>query len=280
MRCDLRYRPRVAQKYITVGAVATFVHHRGPTTLPGHPPAPAPGATVLCLHDVALNGNVFAGVLDALAGGHRPIAFDLPAHGRSGGLDSLASVAAMAGQAKALADRLGLVAPVLLGDGLGAAVALEAAATWTDWPAAVVLCGGASATPAPSADAIEQVRLVTAGRARRQFDSTGYAPDTAREVYQRAFGEWMKTDPRATLGDLTALAAWDGAARIGAVEAPVIVVVGEHETPEARTAAESLAAAVRRGRVETLAGAGRRGVLEQPAGLAAIVAAAAEGSAT
>jgi pimeloyl-ACP methyl ester carboxylesterase len=273
----LRYRPLVAVKYFTVGSVATFVHHRGPTTLPGHPPAPAAGATVLCMHDVAGNGNVFAGVLDALADGHRPIAFDLPAHGRSGGLDSLAGIAAMAAHTKAVADELEVAAPVLLGDGMGAAVALEAAATWPDWPLAVVLCGGAAATPAPDPAEIDQLRLVTTGRARRQFDTTGYAPDTPREIYQRAFGEWMKTDPRATVGDLEALAAWDGASRLGAVAAPVVVVVGEHEPAEARAAAEELAAGVRAGRVVTLAGAGRRGVLEQPAALAAVVAAAAQG---
>ena len=264
-------------KYFTVDSVATFVHHRGPTTLPGAPPAPAPGATVLCIHDVAGNGNVFSAVLDALAAGHRPVAFDLPGHGRSGGLDSLGAIAAMAAHTKALADQLAIERPVLLGDGMGAAVALEAAATWPDWPAAVVVTGGASLTPAPGADAIEQVRLVTAGRARRQFDTTGYAPDTPREVYERAFGEWMKTDPRATIGDLEALASWDGPARAGAVTAPVVVVVGEHESAEARAAADALAAAVANGRVVTLAGAGRRGVIEQPAALAAIVAGAAEG---
>ena len=69
---ELRYLPWVAVKYFTVGSVATFVHHRGPTTLPGRPPAPGAGASVLCVHDVAGNGNVFAGVLDALADGHRP----------------------------------------------------------------------------------------------------------------------------------------------------------------------------------------------------------------
>jgi 3-oxoadipate enol-lactonase len=267
----------VAAKYFTVGTVATFVHHRGTTTLPGQPPAPSSGATVLCLHDVAGNGNVFTGVLDALADGHRPIAFDLPAHGRSGGIDSLQGVSAMAAHTKALADRLQLASPVLLGDGMGAAVALEAAATWPDWPTAVVVCGGASTTPAPDPADIDQLRLVTAGRARRQFDTTGYAPDTAREVYQRAFGEWMKTDPRATIGDLEALAAWDGPARVGAVRAPVVVVVGEHEPAEARAAADALAAAAASGRVVTLAGAGRRGVLEQPAALAAIVAGVADG---
>jgi pimeloyl-ACP methyl ester carboxylesterase len=267
----------VAAKYFTVGTVATFVHHRGPTTLPGQPPAASPGSTILCVHDVAGNGNVFTGVLDALADGHRPIAFDLPAHGRSGGLDSLGGISAMAAHTKALADRLQLASPVLLGDGMGAAVALEAAATWPDWPAAVVVCGGASATPAPDRADIDQLRLVTAGRARRQFDTTGYAPDTTREIYQQAFGEWMKTDPRATIGDLEALAAWDGPARAGAVTAPVVVVVGEHESAEARADADALAAAVANGRVVTLAGAGRRGVLEQPAALAAIVADVAQG---
>jgi pimeloyl-ACP methyl ester carboxylesterase len=265
-------------KYFTVETKATFVLHRGPTTLPGHPPAPRSGATVLCVHDVAGNGNVFAGVLDALADNHRPIAFDLPAHGRSGGLDSLATIAAMAAYTKALADRLELTSPVLLGDGMGSAVALEAAATWPEWPGAVVVGGGASATPAPDRAAIDQLRLVTAGQARRQFDTTGYAPETSRDVYQTAFGEWMKTDPRATIGDLEALAVWDGPARVGAVTAPVAVVVGEHEPDAARAEAEALAAAVRSGRVVTLAGAGRRGVLEQPRALAEIVAGIAEQS--
>jgi 3-oxoadipate enol-lactonase len=262
----------VAEKYFTVNSVATLVHHRGPTTLPGQPPAPSTGATILCVHDAAGNGHVFTGLLDALAERHRPIAFDLPAHGRSGGLDSLGTIDAMAAHTKALADLLELTAPVLVGDGMGAAVALEAAATWPDWPAAVVLCGGASLTPAPDPAAIEQVRLVTAGRARRQFDTTGYAPDTPREVYERAFGEWMKTDPRATIGDLEALAAWDGTSRVAATTAPVVVVVGEHEPPEARAGAEQLAAAVANGRVVTLAGAGRRGVLERPEQLSQIVA--------
>jgi pimeloyl-ACP methyl ester carboxylesterase len=267
----------VAEKYFTVNSVATLVHHRGPTTLPGRPPAPSGGSTILCIHDAAGNGHVFAGLLDALADRHRPIAFDLPAHGRSGGLDSLGAIDAMAAHTKALADQLDVTATVLVGDGMGAAVALEAAATWPDWPAAVVVCGGASLTPAPDPAAIEQLRQVTAGRSRRQFDTTGYAPDTPREVYERAFGEWMKTDPRATVGDLEALAAWDGTSRITAITGPVVVVVGEHEPTEARAAAEAVATAVPSGRVVTLQGAGRRGVLERPEQLAAIVADVAVG---
>ena len=89
----------MAEKYFTVDGVATFVHHRGPTTLPGTPPASSGGATVLCLHDAAGNGHVFTGLLDALSGEASPIAFDLPGHGRSGGLDSLGRIEAMAAHA-------------------------------------------------------------------------------------------------------------------------------------------------------------------------------------
>ena len=265
----------MAAKYFTVGSVATFVHHRGPTTLPGQPPAPSGGATVLCVHDVAGNGHVFAGVLDALADRHRPIAFDLPGHGRSGGLDSLGAIAAMAAHTKELADRLDVRAPVLLGDGMGAAVALEAAATWPDWPAAVVVSAGPRRRRPPTRR--RSSRCAWSPPAGPAASSTRPATrPTPREVYERAFGEWMKTDPRATVGDLEALAEWDGAAIAGAVTAPVVVVVGEHEPPEAVAAAEALAAAVRHGRVVALAGAGRRGVAEQPEQLAAIVAVAAE----
>jgi 3-oxoadipate enol-lactonase len=94
-------------------------------------------------------------------------------------------------------------------------------------------------------------------------------------VYERAFADWMKTDPRATVGDLEALAAWDGVSRLGAITVPVLVVVGEHEDADARAAAEQLAAAVGDGRVAELAGAGRRGVVEQPDALADLVAGAA-----
>ena len=89
----------------------------------------------------------------------------------------------------------------------------------------------------------------------------------------------MKTDPRATVGDLEALAAWDGAGAGSApITAPVVVVVGEHEDrrgPGGRRGARRAPSPT--GRVVELAGAGRRGVVEQPAALAALVADAAAG---
>jgi pimeloyl-ACP methyl ester carboxylesterase len=261
-------------KYICVDGEAVLVHHRGPTTVPEAPPDLSRGATVLCLHDAGGNGAVFAGVLDALdSAGHSPVAYDQPGHGRSGGLDSLGAIDAMATHARAVADGLGIERPVLVGEGMGAAVALELAAAEPGWPRALVLCGDVAAEY-DEGGTIEQLAAIVAGRARREFDSTGYAPDTPREVYQAAFGEWVKTDPRATLGDRRAMDVWAPGDRLGAVAAPVTVVVGEHTEEAARAAATELAGRLAEATVVDLAGAGRRGVLEQPAALAAIVSGA------
>ncbi|MDH4144221.1 MAG: alpha/beta hydrolase [Acidimicrobiia bacterium] len=262
------------QKYVTVSDVATLVHHRGPTTLPGHPPDTSKGRVVLCLHDAGGNGNVFSALSDALATNQSPVAFDLPGHGRSGSLDSLDSVAAMAAHARSFATTLGLDRPVLLGEGLGVAVAIEAAIADPSWPRALVLVGGAALRYAGlgNLDAeIELLARITSGKARREFDRSGYAPDTGKEVYGFAFAEWVRTDPRATLGARRAQAAWDGTGRLGAVACPVLVVVGEHEEDHYRAAADSLAAALANARTATLAGAGRRGTIEAPAALAALV---------
>lgn len=252
------------RKYANVGGVATLVHHRGQTTLPGSPPRCEQGSVVICLHDAGSNGNQFADLMDALAGAHSPIAYDQPAHGRSGGLDALGSVGEMANQLHELASGWQIGAPVLLGEGLGNAVALQAASDHPGWAKALVLVGGAADHYDLDAE-IGLLSAITSGKARREFDRTGYAPDTDRAVYQKAFAEWVKTDPRGTLGARRAQAAW----RLGTPpDVPTLIVVGEHEEAASVEAANALAARLPRATVVTLAGAGRRGVLEQPAALA------------
>ena len=268
------------QKYLSVDGVATLVHHRGPTTLPGQPPVVTQGEVIICLHDAGDNANSFAALLDALAAQHSPLAFDRPGHGRSGSLDSLGSIEAMVSHLRGVAAACGATHPVLLGEGLGAAVALAAAAGDPTWPKALVLIGGAAvqgdgSDPALLETKINELRAITQGKARRAFDNTGYAPDTPRETYQKAFAEWVKTDPRATLGDRLAQQSWDGRGRLGGLPGPVTVVVGEHEDATATTTAQALAAELANATVATLAGAGRHGPLEAPVALAEIINAAA-----
>ncbi len=257
-------------KYQTIGGVATLVQHRGPTTLPGAPPDTSGGPVVLCLHESGMGGGSFAGLLDALAGTSSPIAFDRPGHGRSGGLDAIDTVPAMAEHAAGLLDAYGLDGVVVVGEGIGSAVAIELAISAPSAVAALVLIGGAASSH-DVGDQIEALAAITAGRARREFDRSGYAPDTDRSIYQRAFGVWVKTDPRATLGERRALANWSLGDRAASVTQPALVVVGEHEEEASADAARALAESLPSGSTATLAGAGRRGVLEQPEGLARLI---------
>ena len=89
-------------KYFDVDGVATLAHHRGETTLPGAPPRLANGSTVLLFHDAGGNGNCFRELMDCLEANHSPVSFDQPGHGRSGELDSLTSIEAMAVHAEEL----------------------------------------------------------------------------------------------------------------------------------------------------------------------------------
>ncbi len=264
------------QKYLAIGDTATLVHHRGPTTLPGSPPKTDSGSTIVCLHDAGTSGDQFTDLMDGLAESHSPLAYDQPGHGRSGGLDALDSIDAMVDQLRSLTTSWSIDHPVLIGEGLGGAVALQAAVADPGYPAALVLLGGAAAS-FDLDDEIAALAAITSGKARRDFDRTGYAPETDRAVYQKAFSYWVKTDPRATLGARRAQSAW---ALDGGPTVPVMIVVGEHEESESVAAAQALAEQLPNATVHRLAGAGRRGVLEQPKQLSADISAFIEGAAS
>lgn len=262
------YVPHVPQKYLHVGDVATLIHHRGPTTLPGQPPETDRGATIICLHDAGTNGRQFDGLMDHLAADHSPLAYDQPGHGRSASLDALPSVAAMVEHLASIVASWSLDDPVLVGEGLGATVALEAATQHPDRVRGLVLIGGAAVSHDLDTE-IASLAAITSGKARREFDRSGYAPETDRSVYQTAFGNWVTTDPRATLGARRAQAGWSLAEPPPGV--PTLVVVGEHEEAPSTEGAEALAERLPEATVERLAGAGRRGVLEQPNALGGTV---------
>ena len=264
-------------KYQHVGGLATLVQHRGDTTLPGYPPDRRLGATVLCLHDAGGNGNGFADLLDELSATRSPLAFDLPGHGRSAGLDALPSIEAMAAHASELLEAFGIDRVAVLGEGMGAAVGIELALAKPHLVSALVLTGKIGVRYEVASE-VESLAAITSGRARREFDRSGCAPDTDRSVYQKAFAEWVKTDPRATLGDRRAQAAWTLGDRGAQVTAPVLILVGEHQEPASVESAAALGAALAGSQVDTLAGAGSRGTIEQPAALAARVAGFLEGN--
>lgn len=255
------------QKYFQVEGVATFLHHTGATTLPGTPPATSRGRVILCLHGAGGNGAQFAGLLEALAHDHSPIAFDFPGHGRSGGLDSLASVPLLAAFTGALIEKLALPAPLLVGHELGGAVALELALDNPERITGVLLVGSGAHREDLDA-AIAQLERVSAGKERRPFQRERYAKSAASELLRRGFAEELKTDPRAKLGALRALRDFDARSRLNGLRVPAWAVAGSDESPEVKAEVERFAAAVSGCRSVVIADAAAMLPFEQPAALA------------
>lgn len=263
-------------KYFQIDGVATFVRHTGPSTLPGAPPVLANGRTLVCLHGAGGNANLFAGLLDALAPGHSLLAFDQPGHGRSGGLDSLGAIDRMASFAWALMDKLGLVDPVLVGHDMGAAVALECALQQPGRVGGLVVCAAGDRFALSDA-ALNHARRVSQGKERRPFDPGQFSPETAPDTMKKAFMEGMKTDPRATYGDLQACRDWAPGDRLSKVGVPSLVLHGESELDEVKARAAALAKALGCGSPETIPAAGHALLLEAPEVLAERIASFLDG---
>ena len=241
------------EKYIRREGLPILLRHTGKTTLPEMPPLASKAANIVCLLDAGLQSSVFEGLLTALeAEGMHAIAFDLPGHGRSGSLDSLPSIEAMAELSKWVADWCGIQKAIVVGHGMGALIAIEWARKRPETVDALVLCGAGTALGTSDA-AVEQMRNVTRGKAPRPFDPNRVCKESGPDMMRRAYMEGIKTDPRATLADLEASRTWarnfsaelaeqeNGARKNGTIACPVRIISRSAEDESSRERVARLA---------------------------------------
>ena len=191
------------EKYVRQSGLPILLRHTGPSTLPEKPPAARAGRSVVCLHDAGLQSSLFNDLLGEIGDAACALAFDLPGHGRSGGLDSLASIEAMSECARGVASWCQATRPVLVGHGMGALVALDWARRAPESVGGLVLCA-TSRMFGIRDELVDTMRQVTLGRAPRPFDAARLAPGAPPERMRRFYFESIQTDPRAMLVDLEA----------------------------------------------------------------------------
>lgn len=234
------YLAAMPSKYIDVQGTATFLRHVGPTTLPEKPPDLSRGEIVLCIHHAGGNSRNFDALNLALASGHSPVSFDLPGHDRSGSLASLGSIEAMADFSASLLKSLAVDRPVVVvGHGMGGNVAIQLALEHREVVRAVVVANFAG-RDACGDESIERARLVSVGRARREFDVKAFAEGCDPQIIRAGFMDTLKTDPRVIYANLIAMRDWRGTERLADVRVPTLVCVGEQERAASREASESI----------------------------------------
>ena len=254
-------------KYVRIDGVATYLHHTGATTLPESPPATDLGEVALCLHGSGRHGGDFGSLLEALADVHSPIAFDQPGHGRSGSLDSLGAIDRMRDFTRALVEKLGLRKQVLIGHSLGAAVALDYALTFADAVRGLVICSGGAGFDFTD-EFLANAKLVTEGKRRRDFDPSAFAKGADPKVMRTAFMAGIKTDPRASYGDLLACSAWKPDDALSQIRVPTLVIHGDAEREAVVGQANRLVELLPDARKVVIASAGEMLLYEQPEAVA------------
>lgn len=257
------------EKYVQVDGIATFVRHVGATTLPEKPPDLSRGETVVCMHGATGNTGLFGDVLERLAKAHSPLAFDFPGHARSGNLDPLGSIARMSAHAVGLLRKLGVERAVLLGGSMGGQVALETALAQPGSVRALVLIA-TGARMNVTDESLEKWRLISEGKARREFNRADYPASATPDMMRRGFMEDLKTDPRVVYQNSLAIRAFDRTNDLSRVTCPTLVVVGE-EDAEWRESSEILATRIPGARKVVIPKCGHRVALVAPEALSEAV---------
>ncbi|MFE2347513.1 alpha/beta fold hydrolase [Kitasatospora cineracea] len=236
-----------------------------------------PGARpVLLLHGLAGHAGEWDALAGALAPRHRVVAFDQRGHGRSTRRPADVGRAAYVADALAVADRLGLERPLLVGQSLGGHTALLAAAAHPGRFGGLVLVEAAAGR---NADVPEQIGGMLRGwplpfpdraAAVAFFGGGPVGAAWADGLERRPDGWWPRFDPEVLVDSLAGIAARDHWADWAALSCPTLLVLGQGGIiPPAE--ADRMLALRPEVRAVSVRGAGHDVHLEQPAELLRMV---------
>jgi len=247
---------------VTVDGRAVHYLHSGPSTLPDVVPALDRGRLFVLVHAAGGNAGTWRRQVEGLGREHSLVAMDLPGHGRSTGVEGLATIEEYAELVATITRALGLGRFVLVGRSMGGAIGLTLAARRPELLAGLVLvCTAARFTFRP--EQLAALHDVVRGRLPQQFTTETFSPATGMELMREAWTEQVKTDPRVRWTDVLACQAFDGRPLLGAIRVPTLVVAGADDQVTPVACAEELARGIPGARLEVIAQAGHQAPLEQ-----------------
>jgi pimeloyl-ACP methyl ester carboxylesterase len=253
-------------KYADVRGYATYYYYVGKTTLPDVVPDFSRGRKLILLHAAGSNAHAWHYQYEALGAAHSPIAFDMPGHGRSSGVEGLRTIHDYADFAIGFADALKIESAVFVGRSMGGAIAMDIAVRYPTRVQGLVLMATAAKLNVPK-ERIEQWRAVTMGRTGQPFTNDGYSPKTIaekREVIQEGWGEQIRTDPRTRWGDMVACSEVDLRGQLGKIAAPTLVLAGSDDQVTPPADADLIKSSIKGARLEVITDAAHNLTTERP----------------
>ena len=250
-------------KFVDIGGTAIHYLHNGRSTLPNVPPELTPGEVLLFLHGAGSNANTWRRQIEHFDGKHGALAFDLPAHGRSGTTDGLATLAEMTELTRAFAADLRLRPFVFVGRAMGGAIGIELALAEPRMLRGLVLVATPARFEIPQAS-LDTWHDVARGRKTQPFTTDLFSPKTDFAVMREAWTEQVKTDPRVRHTDLLACRGLDFGSRLAEIRVPTLVVTGRDDRFAPPEKAEEVQRAIPGARLVVIDEAGHTLASERP----------------
>lgn len=233
------------------------------------------GPVVVLLHGFPLNRSMWDNQIQALEGSCRVIAPDLRGHGESQAPDGVYTMESMADDVVELLDGLEVKEPVVLGGhSMGGYVALALALKYPDRARGLMLVDTRSG--ADSAEAAEKREasakaILEAGTASSVVEGL-VAPLFAeatlkenRDLVERFRALMLETPAAGVIGALRGMAVRpDQTGRLGEIQVPSLVIVGEHDALTPPDGARRMADALPSSQFEIIPGAGHLAPNENP----------------
>jgi pimeloyl-ACP methyl ester carboxylesterase len=206
------YAPLCSGGSAHVGGIDLYYEAAGPEL----------GPTLLFLHESGGSVATWEQQLRCLGGEVRCLALDMPGHGRSEG-NPIPSVQAYREWVIGFLEVLAIREPIIVvGLGLGAAVALDLAHVRPDRVAGLVLTGGVPGGRLPAT----ALSMANAGELPTTLTEEALGPVQSAAVRAHWLRRWRQASPAARSADLSALAQYDWSAGLERATCPILFLEG------------------------------------------------------
>jgi pimeloyl-ACP methyl ester carboxylesterase len=202
--------------------------------------------------------------------GHAVLAVDLPGHGRSEGAP-LGSIADLAKWVGAVLDAAGVRQAALIGHSMGAAIALEAAATMPERVTRIGLLGTAAAVPVhrdllgAAKEAPERAYQMMTAWAHGTAAKLGGHPVPGLSMMGGTLALFARNQPGVLFTDLAACGAWtSGPQSARNVRCPALVVIAANDIMTSPKAGRELAGLIPGSRTVVVENCGHMLLAEAP----------------
>jgi pimeloyl-ACP methyl ester carboxylesterase len=237
----------------------------------------AAGEPVIFVHGWPDSWFSFSRVLSSLPADLRSIAFDQRGFGDSDRPASGYAITEMAADAVALLDALGIERATLVGHSFGSFVARQVAIAHPERVAALVLIGtGFAASNAVTRDLQQSLRdlpdPIPESFAREFQASTVHHP-VPPEFFERIITESLKLPPRLWRLAIDRLVEYDDKSNIARIQAPTLLLWGDHDALFSREDQDRFISALPRARLTIYEHTGHCPNWERPEKVAADISA-------